>query len=183
MINVDSEFLVCYIPLARYALLLFLPCSDCSRAKGWSHSLHRPLVYIQTAACIAIAPHRLACLVQGGEPKHCNNGAGRGRRLAKIHGPAAAATAAETATAAEPPVSETARRLPQAPLRVRTTIIITEHAPRLDALARERARRSKVGPDPAAAGLAGAEPVAAAVDAVGTGRLRALLRALPPRPR
>ena len=97
------------------------------------------------------------------------NGARRHRRrhdpgLAQIHGPAATATA-ETATPSEPPVSETARRLLEAPLRVRTTIIITEHAPRLDAVARERAGRPEVGPHPAAPSTTGAEPVAAAVDA------------------
>ena len=61
------------------------------------------------------------------------------------------------------------------------TLSFQETRPRLALFGAGHGGRAGAG-DPAA-GAAGAEPVAAAVDAVGTGRLRALLRALHPRPR
>ena len=130
-----------------------------SRTQGWPRSLHRPPATSKHLPTTRRPPLRLLLALHTGRTESTG--------LAKIRGPDAAAATAETAK--EPPVSKTARRLLEKALRVRAPQFSAKHAPRLDALARERAGRSTLGPDPAAAGLTGAEPVAATVDAVGGG--------------
>ena len=118
--------LVCYIPLAKLELrhLAFVGTARVPRA-GHARCTRPPATSKRT--CVATPPPLLLACTLGGQ-EHYNG-----------DGPDAAAATAETKTK-EPPLRKTARRLLETPLRVRAPQFFTKHAPRLDALARERFR-------------------------------------------